>query len=84
MPGVLVANHGPFTWGEDAGAPAHNAVMLEVVARVAYLTLGICAGAQPARSALHDAHYLRKHGKDAYYGRSGTSDTDLRGARDEK
>jgi L-ribulose-5-phosphate 4-epimerase len=67
-PGVLVANHGPFTWGEDAEAAAHHAVILEALARMAYFTLGINSGAQPAKSALHDKHYLRKHGKDAYYG----------------
>jgi L-ribulose-5-phosphate 4-epimerase len=67
-PGVLVANHGPFAWGEDASAAAHHAVILEALARMAYFTLGINAAAQPAASALRDKHYLRKHGKDAYYG----------------
>jgi L-ribulose-5-phosphate 4-epimerase len=67
-PGVLVANHGPFAWGEDAGAAAHNAVILESLARMAYFTLGINTTAQPAGSTLHDKHYLRKHGQDAYYG----------------
>jgi L-ribulose-5-phosphate 4-epimerase len=67
-PGVLVANHGPFTWGEDAGTAAHNAVILETIARMAYFTLGIHAAAQPVGSALHDKHYLRKHGNNAYYG----------------
>jgi len=67
-PGVLVANHGPFTWGEDAGTAAHNAVILERIARMAYFTLGIHAAAQPVGSALHDKHYLRKHGNNAYYG----------------
>lgn len=67
-PGVLVANHGPFTWGEDAGAAAHHAVILETIARMAYFTLGIHAAAQPVGSALHDKHYLRKHGNNAYYG----------------
>lgn len=68
IPGVLVANHGPFTWGEDAGTAAHNAVILEAIARMAYFTIGINSAAQPVRSALHTKHYLRKHGKDAYYG----------------
>jgi L-ribulose-5-phosphate 4-epimerase len=67
-PGVLVANHGPFVWGRDAEAAAHNAVILEAIARMAYFTLDINAAAQPAKSSLHDRHYLRKHGKDAYYG----------------
>jgi L-ribulose-5-phosphate 4-epimerase len=73
-PGVLVANHGPFAWGEDAEAAAHNAVILEAIARMAYFTLGINAAAQPVASALHDKHYLRKHGKNAYYGQKREED----------
>lgn len=67
-PGVLVANHGPFAWGKDADAAAHNAVILEAIARMAFFTQAINPGAQPAKSTLHDKHYLRKHGKNAYYG----------------
>jgi L-ribulose-5-phosphate 4-epimerase len=67
-PGILVANHGPFAWGKDAGAAAHNAVILEAIARMACFTLTINPAAQPAKSVLHDKHYLRKHGKNAYYG----------------
>lgn len=67
-PGVLVANHGPFAWGDDAGAAAHNAVILEALARMASFTLGINSAAQPMGKRLHDKHHLRKHGKDAYYG----------------
>jgi len=66
--GALVANHGPFAWGKDAEAAAHNAVVLEAIARMAYFTLGINPAAQPVGSLLHDKHYLRKHGKNAYYG----------------
>lgn len=73
-PGVLVANHGPFAWGEDAGAAAYNAVILEAIARMAYFTLGINAAAQPVGSALHNKHYLRKHGKNAYYGQKRQED----------
>jgi L-ribulose-5-phosphate 4-epimerase len=69
-PGALVANHGPFAWGEDAGAAAHHAVILEAIARMAYFTVGINAAAQPVRSALHNKHYLRKHGRNAYYGQT--------------
>jgi L-ribulose-5-phosphate 4-epimerase len=68
VPGVLVANHGPFTWGPDAGAAAHNAVILEAVARTAYFTQSICHDATPIRRELHDKHFMRKHGKTAYYG----------------
>lgn len=68
IPAVLVANHGPFTWGADAVGAAHNAVILESVARMAYFTLGINADARAISSSLHDKHYLRKHGAKAYYG----------------
>jgi L-ribulose-5-phosphate 4-epimerase len=66
--GVLVANHGPFAWGKDVETAAHNAVILEAIARMAYFTLDINAEAKPAGGALRDKHYLRKHGKNAYYG----------------
>jgi L-ribulose-5-phosphate 4-epimerase len=82
LPGILVANHGPFTWGKDAREAAHNAVILESIARMAYLTLGINATAQPVGTALHNKHYLRKHGKDAYYGQSDGQSTNT--ARDQK
>jgi L-ribulose-5-phosphate 4-epimerase len=68
--GVLVANHGPFTWGKDAEAAAHNAVILEAIARMACFTLSINPAAQPVGSGLHDKHYLRKHGTNAYYGQA--------------
>jgi L-ribulose-5-phosphate 4-epimerase len=68
IPAVLVANHGPFCWGPDAAAAAHNAVILESVARMAYFTRRIHPDAQPVGRALHDKHYLRKHGTNAYYG----------------
>src|SRR5215472_4106008 len=70
IPAVLVANHAPFTWGPDPEASAHNAVILEFVARMAYFTLGINAEPGAIGRALHDKHFLRKHGKDAYYGQS--------------
>jgi L-ribulose-5-phosphate 4-epimerase len=69
--GALVANHGPFAWGKDVEAAAHNAVVLEAIARMAYFTLGINSAAHPVGSVLHDKHYLRKHGKNAYYGQGG-------------
>lgn len=68
VPAVLVANHGPFVWGADAAAAAHNAVILEAVARTAFFTQAINGGAQPVASALLDKHYRRKHGSQAYYG----------------
>lgn len=68
IPAVLVANHAPFAWGPDPQTAAHNAVILEFVARMAYFTLGINARASAIGRALHDKHFLRKHGRDAYYG----------------
>jgi L-ribulose-5-phosphate 4-epimerase len=67
-PGVLVANHAPFTWGTDAADAVHNAVILEYIARMATHTLSIDAGAKPVGRALHDKHFFRKHGAGAYYG----------------
>lgn len=68
IPAVLVANHGPFAWGKDPAEAAHNAVILEAVARMATLTFSINAHAESIAGALHDKHYLRKHGTNAYYG----------------
>jgi L-ribulose-5-phosphate 4-epimerase len=70
VPAVLVANHGPFAWGPDPGAAAHNAVILEAVARMAYFTITINKGAEPVGGGLHAKHYLRKHGSSAYYGQA--------------
>jgi L-ribulose-5-phosphate 4-epimerase len=67
-PGILVASHGPFAWGKDAIAAAHNAAILESIAKMAFLTIGIDAAARSAGKALHDRHHSRKHGDTAYYG----------------
>jgi L-ribulose-5-phosphate 4-epimerase len=68
VPAVLIANHGVFAWGPDAETSAHNAVILESIARMAYFTLDINREAAAIGRSLHDKHFLRKHGKDAYYG----------------
>jgi L-ribulose-5-phosphate 4-epimerase len=68
VPAVLVANHGPFAWGPDAASAAHNAVILEAIARMAYFTVGLNHAAEPIARPLHDKHFLRKHGSSAYYG----------------
>ena len=68
VPGVLVANHGPFTWGRDANAAAYNAVILEHIARIAYRTITVSHDAQQIAGDLHDRHFFRKHGASAYYG----------------
>lgn len=70
VPAVLVASHGPFAWGPTPGAAAHNAVVLESIARTAYFTIGINAQASGIPRELHDKHFLRKHGKNAYYGQT--------------
>lgn len=68
VPGILVANHGPFTWGKDPAAAAHHAAILESLARMAYFTVTLNQASDSVGQALHDKHYLRKHGKNAYYG----------------
>lgn len=70
VPAVLVAGHGPFAWGANASEAAHNAVILESVARMAYYTVGIAHDAPPISKQLHDKHFLRKHGNKAYYGQA--------------
>ncbi len=75
MPAVLVANHGPFTWGDSAMAAVEAMTVLEGVARMAYGALMINNGQGPISQELLDKHYLRKHGKHAYYGqKKGSSD----------
>lgn len=74
VPAVLIASHGPFTWGADARKAAENAWMLEAVARMAYFTMQINPQAGAVGTALHDRHYLRKHGKEAYYGQARTKE----------
>jgi L-ribulose-5-phosphate 4-epimerase len=65
---VLVACHGPFTWGKNAAKAVYNATVLEELAKMAYLTLQINPKVKPIKKSLNEKHYFRKHGKDAYYG----------------
>lgn len=67
MPGILVAGHGPFTWGKDVHDAVYNAVVLEKVAEIAMKTLLLNSNALLERYVL-DKHYYRKHGSNAYYG----------------
>ena len=67
-PMVIVAGHAPFTWGKDAAESVYHAVVLEEIARMAFLTRTIDPGRGPLKQEIVDKHYLRKHGKDAYYG----------------
>ncbi len=72
-PAVLVASHGPFTWGRSVADAAHNAVVLEFVARLASETLRLNPKTKPMPAALLDKHFLRKHGPKAYYGQKSTN-----------
>jgi L-ribulose-5-phosphate 4-epimerase len=67
-PAVLVASHGPFTWGKDVADAVHNAGVLEFIAQLASETLKINPKLKPMQSVLLDKHFLRKHGPGAYYG----------------
>jgi L-ribulose-5-phosphate 4-epimerase len=69
-PMVIVAGHAPFTWGKNAAKSVYHAVLLEEIARMAYLTKTLHQGVQPLKQAIVDKHYLRKHGKNAYYGQN--------------
>ena len=66
-PAVLVAHHGPFTWGETAAKAVENAVILEEVARMASITVALNPTVE-MNEDLVEKHYNRKHGKNAYYG----------------
>jgi len=68
MPGVLVANHGPFTWGKNGAKAVEAAVVLEQIASTALGTIMINPNQSEISGVLLDKHYLRKHGKNAYYG----------------
>ena len=68
IPAVLVKSHGAFAWGKDASEAVHNAVVLEEVAKMNLLTLTLDPNVSAMQRELLDRHYLRKHGKNAYYG----------------
>lgn len=69
-PAVLVASHGPFTWGQDVAGAVHNAGVLEFIARLNSETLRVNPATQPMQPVLLDKHFLRKHGPQAYYGQT--------------
>lgn len=68
VPGVLVAGHGPFTWGADAAESLENGIALEHIAEMAMCTLRLNPNAEPLPDYVLAKHFFRKHGKDAYYG----------------
>lgn len=70
VPGVLVNDHGPFSWGKDPNDAVHNAVVLETVAEMTYHSLQLNPEGIEMSQDLLDKHYLRKHGENAYYGQN--------------
>lgn len=70
VPGVLVFSHGPFAWGTDAMNAVHNAVVMEEVAFMDWHAMMLNPERGPMQQTLLDKHYLRKHGKNAYYGQT--------------
>jgi L-ribulose-5-phosphate 4-epimerase len=67
QPGVLIHGHGPFTWGKNGLDALHNALVMEEVAKMAFRT-EVLGNRIPINQFLLDKHYLRKHGRDSYYG----------------
>jgi len=67
IPGVLVKNHGPFAWGKDAHDAVHNAVVMEQVAKMAYISYGVNPDLTMSNHLIKK-HFYRKHGPGAYYG----------------
>lgn len=72
-PGIVVYQHGPFTWGKDAHDAVHNAVVMEEVARMAWIARGINPGLNPIDDYLMNKHFMRKHGPMRITGRSKTT-----------
>ncbi len=68
VPGILVANHGPFTWGRDPAEAVKHSVILEFLARMECTLRSLHAGQPRPAPELVEKHFLRKHGRDAYYG----------------
>ena len=68
LPGILVAHHGPFTWGPTSAAALANAIALEAIAQMALEALSLRPDLGPIPDALRDRHFARKHGSSAYYG----------------
>lgn len=68
VPAVLCKNHGPFTWGNNAAGAVHNAVVLEEIAKMNFVTELLNRDVEPAPQSMQDKHFMRKHGPNAYYG----------------
>jgi L-ribulose-5-phosphate 4-epimerase len=72
-PAVLVASHGPFAWGKSVSEAVHNAVVLELVIRMANETMRLFPATKPMQQVLLEKHFFRKHGAGAYYGQQATA-----------
>ena len=70
LPGALLPNHGPFAWGINPVKAVENAIALEEIAKMALMTLSINPQSRPAPESLTDKHFQRKHGPNAYYGQT--------------
>ncbi len=70
IPGVVVYSHGPFTWGKDPMEAVHNSVVMEEVAFMDWHAMVLNPSQGSMQQSLLDRHYLRKHGKNAYYGQN--------------
>lgn len=68
FPGILVASHAPFTWGKDPETAVENSIVLEEIAKIAFLTRTLDPKTPPISQELLNRHFLRKHGMGAYYG----------------
>ncbi|MBI4979288.1 MAG: L-ribulose-5-phosphate 4-epimerase AraD [Spirochaetes bacterium] len=73
-PMVLVAGHGPFTWGASAAKAAYNSVILEELAKMASITCSVTPHVKAVKRSLIEKHFYRKHGADAYYGQKNRGD----------
>ena len=67
-PGILVRNHGPFTWGSTIEEAVKYAELIEYISKTAYLSMNINTNTKPISKTLAKKHFSRKHGKDSYYG----------------
>ncbi|BBF45054.1 L-ribulose-5-phosphate 4-epimerase [Lachnospiraceae bacterium KM106-2] len=74
VPGIVVKNHGPFAWGKTPAGSVYNAVVLDKVAEMAYMTMDLNPRVKRAPQYLMDKHYFRKHGANAYYGQGKNED----------
>jgi L-ribulose-5-phosphate 4-epimerase len=83
-PAVLVASHAPFTWGDSIEHAVDHAIILEHIALLASETLRIGPATRPMQKALLDKHFLRKHGRNAYYGQAKSARSSIHSTKQDK